>query len=205
MKILFPLLIFLSLFFGLLTGRLDAVASAALNSAADAVRLAFTLMGAVCLWSGMMEVADRAGLTKQLARLIAPLLRLIFGHPLPADTAEAAAANISANLLGLGNAATPLGLAAMEKFRRDAPSADEATDDMILFTVMNTSSLQLIPTTVAALRLAAGSESPMEILPAVWLVSVFSLAAALFAAKLFSRISLWMRSHTCIGGRCALF
>lgn len=205
MKILFPVLIFLSLFFGLLTGKLDAVASAALNSAAGAVRLAFNLMGALCLWSGMMEIADRAGFTKLLARLIAPLLRLIFGHPLPADTAEAAAANISANLLGLGNAATPLGLAAMEKFCRDAPPTDEATDDMILFTVMNTSSLQLIPTTVAALRLAAGSAAPMEILPAVWLVSILSLAAALFAAKFLSRIALWTKLHICIGGRRALF
>lgn len=197
MKWLFPILIFLSLFFGFVTGNLEAVSTAALNSAADAVRLSFTLMGTICLWSGMMEIADRAQLTKKLVWLISPLLRLIFGHKLSSNVAQAVAMNLSANLLGLGNAATPLGLTAMKAFQDELPPnlLDTATDDMILFTVMNTSSLQLIPTTIAALRLASGSKAPMEILPAVLLVSFISLTAAIAAAKLFSRFSRLKRRH----------
>lgn len=191
MKWLFPILIFMSLFFGLLTGNLEAVSTAALNSAAEAVRLSFTLMGAICLWNGMMEIANCAKITQKLVLLISPMLRLIFGHRLPPKVAQAVAMNLSANMLGLGNAATPLGLAAMKEFQNELPKncLDTASDDMILFTVMNTSSLQLIPTTIAALRLSSGSKAPMEILPAVLIVSLISLTVAILTAKLFSRFS----------------
>jgi len=191
MKWLFPILIFMSLFFGLLSGNLEAVSTAALNSASEAIRLSFTLMGAICLWSGMTEIANRAKITERLVLFISPLLRLIFGHRLPPKIAQAVAMNLSANMLGLGNAATPLGLAAMQEFQKELPKnhSDTASDDMILFTVMNTSSLQLIPTTIAALRLSTGSKAPMEILPAVLIVSVISLTAAILTARLFSRFS----------------
>ncbi|MDD6032091.1 MAG: nucleoside recognition domain-containing protein [Oscillospiraceae bacterium] len=187
MKGLFPLLIFLSLFFGILTENMEAVSRAALESAGQAVALSLTLAGTLCLWSGIMKIADRADLTEKLVRLIAPLLRLLFGRRLTPEASRAMAMNLSANLLGLGNAATPLGLAAMRELKKAAPEPNTATDEMILFTVMNTSSLQLIPTTVAGLRQAAGSAAPMEILPAVWLVSAASLAAAIGMAKLLRR------------------
>lgn len=189
MKWLFPLLIFLSLFFGMLTGNMEAVSKAALESAAEAVKLVFLLMSTVCLWSGMMKVAAASGITTYLVRILSPLLNLIFGKKLPEKAKQAIAMNISANLLGLGNAATPFGLTAMQELQGiKSEASDTASDEMVLFTVINTSSVQLIPTTVVGLRLACGSETPMDILPAVWIVSLITLTISVLAAKILSRI-----------------
>jgi len=186
MNKVFPLLIFISVFFGLLTGNTKAVAEAALGSAGDAVTLSFSLMGTICLWSGMMETANAAGITASLEKVLSVPVRLLFGKLSP-EAAQAITMNISANLLGLGNAATPTGLAAMRELQKSAPG-DTASDRMVLFTTVNTSSLQIIPTTLIGLRLACGSNAPAEILPAVWITSGAALAASVLAAKLLSRV-----------------
>ncbi|MDD2955703.1 MAG: nucleoside recognition domain-containing protein [Oscillospiraceae bacterium] len=178
----------LSLVFGLMNGRMGQVSAAALEGSSAAVTLSLKLLGAMCLWSGLMEVAERSRLTEKLSRLFTPVFRLLFHGLSPSSPAgRAIAMNVAANLLGLGNAATPLGLAAMRELAAQEPCHGAASDHMVLFVVLNTASLQLIPTTTAALRLAAGSSSPFEILPAVWCSSLCSVSAALLAAKLFQR------------------
>ena len=172
---------------GLLTGRGEAVAAAAMKGAAGAVELALSMAGVLCLWSGVMEVMRQAGLADGLSRLLGPVLRRLF--PQSADdreTMDAVAANVSANLLGLGNAATPLGLEAARRMARRSPGV--ASDSLCMLVVCNTASIQLIPATVASVRAAAGSAEPFDILPAVWLASGLSVGVGVLACKVLARL-----------------
>lgn len=187
MAILFPSMILISVLFGCLTGNMQAVSKAAIESAQDAVKIVLSLTGILCLWSGIMKISEMSSVTSGLTKIFSPFLRLLFGKKLPPKILTAIAMNLSANLLGLGNAATPLGIEVMTELEKiKTEPEDTASDEMILFTAMNSSSLQLIPTTVIGLRLACGSAAPMEILPAIWAVSLISFSASIFAAKLFS-------------------
>lgn len=187
MKWIFSGFIILAVFFGMISGRMDAVSNAALSSCGDAVGLMITLMGSMCLWSGLMRVADKAGLTEKLSRLFSPLIGLLFeGMDYKSAAAKAITLNMSANLLGLGNAATPLGITAMREMEKHNPVRGTATNNMAMFVVINTASLQLIPTTTAILRQAAGSVRPLDILPAVWVSSAVSVASGVLMAKLLS-------------------
>lgn len=175
-----------SLVFGLLTGRLDAVAAAALDGAGSAVQLGLAMAGVLCLWSGVMEVMNACGLSSELARVFRPLLRRLLPEACrDGETLAAVSANVSANLLGLGNAATPLGIRAARRMARGCGGV--ASDELCLLVVLNTASIQLIPATIASVRAAAGCRTPFDILPAVWLASVLSVTAGLLAAWLLSR------------------
>ena len=171
----------LSILFACRTGQTSALAGAALTGARAGVELSVSLAGTLCLWSGLAQVMERAGLTDGLSRLLRPLLRLLFPHTGPAALAPISA-NLSANLLGLGNAATPPGIQAIARMKA-ASGHGRATDDMCTLIVVNTASIQLIPATVAALRLSAGAGHPFDILPAVWLTSLCSVCAGIGAAK----------------------
>jgi spore maturation protein A len=176
-----------SLLFGLLGGRLEAVSAAALEGARSAVELCFSMAGALCLWSGVMEVMERSGVTAALAAAFRPLLRRLLPNACrDPETLGAVSGNVSANLLGLGNAATPLGMRAAERMARGCGGT--ASDELCLLVVLNTASIQLLPTTVAAVRGAVGARAPFDILPAVWLSSALSVSAGIFAARLLSRL-----------------
>ena len=155
-------------------------------SGAAAFRLALGLAGALCLWSGAAKALERAGGMRALARLV---FRRLFPQTAQDETAMGyLTANVAANLLGLGNAATPMGIAAVRRMQQRSGSA-RATDEMCRLIVLNTASIQLLPTTVAAVRAANGAAAPFDILPAVWLTSVCSVTAGLLAAFLFGRAS----------------
>ena len=181
----------LSLLCALALGRGSLLAPAALEGAASAVELGLGMAGALCLWMGVMEVMRRAGLAEKLARLLRPLLsRLYPDFRDDRGVMDTIAANVSANLLGLGNAATPLGLEAARRMSKKTPGV--AGDSLCMLVVCNTASIQLIPTTVAAVRLAAGCTAPFDILPAVWATSLCSVTVGILAAKTMAR--LWRRS-----------
>lgn len=166
-------------------GNMEALSAATLSGCGEAVTLVISLTGMLCLWCGLMKIAQQCRLTEAVARLFRPLTRLLFPElPAGSPALQAICMNLSANLLGLGNAATPLGLAAMQELQKLNRQKDTASNAMVTFVVLNTASLQLIPTTCAVLRQQAGSAAPMEILPAVWLSSVASTAAALTLARL---------------------
>lgn len=187
MKWIFSGLILLSVLFGVLNGRMDAVTGAALAECGRAVDLTLALMGSMCLWSGLMKIAERANLTEKISRAFSPMIRLLFGGlDYRSPAAKAIALNISANLLGLGNAATPLGIAAMKELNKINPHKSRASDNMVLFVVINTASLQLIPTTTALLRQNAGCATPLDIMPAVWVASLASLLSGIVVAKLLA-------------------
>ena len=180
-------MVVLSLLFGIATGRLDQVANAALEGANSAIELSLSMAGIMCLWSGVMEVLNVCGLSAGLARLFRPLLRRLMPESAKdEETLAAVSANVSANLLGLGNAATPLGIRAARRMARGCGGV--ASNDLCRLVVLNTASIQLLPATVASVRAAAGCATPFDILPAVWLASVLSVAAGLTASWLFSRI-----------------
>ncbi len=187
MSVIWTLMVGASILCALGLGNAPAVAAAALEGAAAGVELCIAMAGALCLWLGVMEVMRRSGLADGLSRLLRPILRRLFPD-FAGDKAvmDAVSANLSANLLGLGNAATPLGLEAARAMA--ARSHGVASDGLCMLVVCNTASLQLIPTTVASLRAAAGCAAPFDILPAVWLASAVSVAVGVCAAKLFARI-----------------
>ena len=183
-------MVVLSLVFGLITGRLDAVADAAMDGAASAVELSVSMAGVLCLWSGVMEIMNVCGLSAGLARLFRPLLRRLMPEASRDEkTLAAVSANVSANLLGLGNAATPLGIQAARRMARGCGGT--ASDELCLLVVLNTASIQLLPTTVAAVRSAHGCAAPLDILPSVWLSSLLSVTAGLLAARGLQ--ALWRR------------
>ncbi len=179
---IFTAMVAVSVLFGIYNGTMDAVSAAALSGANDAVTLCVGLLGVICLWSGVLEIMDRSGLSQILAAAFRPLLRKLFpdaaGDPV---TLSAISANISANLLGIGNAATPLGIQAAKRMAKGCGGT--ASDSLCRFIVLNTASIQLIPATVAGVRAACGAAEPFDILPAVWFASVLSVAAGLLAAR----------------------
>ena len=175
-----------SLCFGAAGQRLEAVSAAALEGASAAVRLLLSLAGPLCLWSGLLAAAEERGLSRQLSRLFRPLLcRLLPEASRDPETLAAVSENLSANLLGLGNAATPPGVRAARRMARN--SGGVAGEELCRLVVLNTASLQLLPTTVASLRAVHGCETPLDLLPAVWLSSLVSVAVGLSALWLLDR------------------
>lgn len=170
--------------FGLATGNISAVGNAVLDGAAGAVELTVSLCGIMCLWGGIMQVLTDAGAIRVLARLLSPVLKLFF--PDAAKSGEGAdeiAASIGANLLGVGNAATPLALRAMEKLQKSNPTPDTASPDMITLSVLNTASLSLLPSTIVALRRAAGATEPFAVVVPVWICSGAGALLALLLCR----------------------
>ena len=182
MTVIWTGMVVVSILCGLATGRGTEVAAAAVEGTHAAVELCLSIAGMMCLWTGVMEVMRRAGLADRLSRLLRPVLKRLY--PAVADdrgVMDSISANVSANLLGLGNAATPLGLDAARRMSRRSGAV--ASDALCMLVVCNTASIQLSPTTVATVRAAAGCAAPFDILPAVWLASAISVGVGITAAK----------------------
>lgn len=169
------------------TGNISVLSASVTEGAASAVELLLSIAGVLCFWSGIMEIAEKSHLTEALSKAFSPLLSKLFKNvPQNSSAMRYISLNITANLLGLGNAATPLGLSAMKELKKLNPNRLDAGDDMLLFVVLNTASLQLIPTTLCAYRQSYSSQAPYEILPAVWLTSAVALAVGITLAKTLS-------------------
>lgn len=184
-------LILLSFCSAVLTGNLTSLSKAAVDGAADAVQTAIMLLGAMCLWLGIMNIAEEAGITAIISRITAPIMRRLFPkYAGEKKVQEKITMNMAANMLGMGNAATPLGLDAMDEMQR-LSKQDTPTKEMILFVVMNTAAFQLIPSSVVTLRASYGSENPYDIMPYIWLVSLGSLIVCILACKVLEKV--WNR------------
>ena len=184
-------MLLLAVLAGAISGQLGAVSAAAMAGAERGAQLCLSLAGPLCLWAGLAAVLEGSGLSAKLAALLRPLLGRLF--PVAARDAQALekiSGNFTANLLGLGNSATPLGIAAVQRMHRLSGGGAAASDEMCRLIVLNTASIQLLPTTVAAQRASAGAARPFAILPAVWLTSLGSVTVGLLAAGLFAR---WRR------------
>lgn len=172
---------------GVVNGRLEEVTQAAFASAGNAVELCIGLMGIMCLWSGLMKVMEKSGIIRVLARIGSPVMSLLFPRLAGNKKAQGAIVmNLAANFMGLGNAATPLGIKAMEELQKANGGGDTASDSMCMFLVLNTSAIQLIPATVIAIRMDAGSSAPSEIMACVWFASLCATMAGIAAVRLLS-------------------
>lgn len=197
MSVIWTGMVVLSVVYGLISGHGPAVAAAAVEGARAAVEMCLTMAGVMCLWMGVMEVMKRAGLAEKISRLLRPVLGWLYPDcRRDRETMDAISANVSANLLGLGNAATPLGIQAARRMARKTPGV--ASDSLCMLVVCNTASIQLIPATVASVRLAAGCKTPFDILPAVWLASAVSVTVGALAAKVCAR--LWPSNQNNMSG-----
>ena len=178
----------ISLIFSLLNGSASAVSGAIVSGAQAGITLSLSMAGTICLWSGVAEVMQGAGLTGMLSRLLSPLTGRIFpGTRKDPVLAQDLCANICANFLGLGNAATPLGIRAVKRMK-DPQNPTMATNDMCRLIVLNTASIQLIPANVAAVRASLGCPTPFDILPAVWITSLCSAGLGLTAAYFMGKV-----------------
>lgn len=183
LSVVWTVFLVLALLGGIATGRTGEVTAAVTAGASEAVTLAISITGLMCFWSGMMELMQVSGLAARLSRLMMPVLRPLFGSAAADKQAmEAVSANVTANLLGLSNAATPLGLQAADRLyalagKRGAP------DSVLTLIVLNATSIQLIPSTVAAIRAACGAKAPFDIMLPVWGASAASVAVVLLCSR----------------------
>lgn len=176
-------LVIISIICSVFLGNTEDLSKSLVDSGASSIELIITMAGIICLWTGIMKIAVESGLTSVFAKVFSPLLRPLFPNlDKDSDAFKSISMNISANLLGLGNAATPFGLKAMEQLHTLNNKAETASNEMVIFVVMNTASLQLLPTTLASLRQSYGSSAPFEIIVPVWISSACALAAALICA-----------------------
>ena len=190
MKVILVAIPVISFIFAAVNGRMGEMSESILAKSGEAVELVISICGMMCFWCGMMKVAEKSGLLEKLSKLLAkPLCWLFCGIKRGGRAAGLVAMNIAANVLGLGNASTPLGIAAMKAIAEEEGTDGIASDNMIMLAVLNTASLQIIPATAAALRAANGAEKPMDILPCVWIVTAYSLFIAVFTAKMCAKFS----------------
>ena len=177
-------MIIIAIICSVLTGRIAEISSALIDGAADGVGLTISLMGIMCLWTGIMNIAEGTGITKLVAKMLSPLMKILFPKLKDKRAKDAIVMNMTANMLGLSNAATPFGLKAMEELKRLSPHR-VASDEMCMFIVINTASIQLIPSTVIALR--QGAATPTDIIIPVWLCSICVVTIGILAVKIFSK------------------
>lgn len=180
-------MIVLSFIAGLINNNIEAVTAGAIDGCGEGVTLCVSLLGIMCLWTGIAKIAERSGLINIFAKFLRPLTKLLFPRLKPDSPAVSAMVmNIMANFFGMGNAATPLGIRAMKELDKINPG-DEASDEMCTFAVLNTASIQLIPSTLISLRQTYGSQNPGIIIVPVWIASIGAICAAVIAAKIFEK------------------
>ena len=190
LNIIWPVFIILSFSYAIFSGNLEQLNNSIFESTADAVNLCINLLGTICLWNGIMQIASKTTILQKLTRFLKPVIRFLFpeiqGNSI---VYQEIAMNMVANILGLGNAATPLGLKAMKSMQKENPQKDTLTNSMATFIILNTASIQIIPTTVIAIRSSLGSENSTSIVFPVWIATVCAAVAGITATKLFIKFS----------------
>lgn len=188
MNYIWGILMILSVVCALMTGRINQLSDSVLTGAAESVKFVISILGMMAFWTGIMKIAEESKVTDILAKILSPILKVLFNEKNTSSSAfKAICMNITANLLGLGNAATPFGIKAMKEMQKSNPHPDTATNSMIMFIIVNTASLQLIPTFLCALRQQHGAENPLNILPILWATSVISLVVGVCVTKIFEK------------------
>ena len=178
-------MIIISIAIGILKGSATEMVNAIFDSTKTATENSINIIGMICLWSGIMKVAESCGIVNKLSKIVNPFLKILFPKLRKDDEARGfIALNMTANLLGLGNVATPLGLNAMEKLQEENNNKDVLSDEMLMLIVINTASIQLIPTSIIALRVAHGSENPVIVVVPILIASIASVITGILLVKL---------------------
>ena len=185
---IWPLFILVSFIFSIITGNIENFNNSIFSSCNQAVELTIKLFGTMCLWNGLMKIVQETSLISRLSNMIGPVMKILFPKIKKEDKEyKEITVNIIANLLGIGNAATPLGIKAMQTMQEKNPDKERITDSMALFIVLNTASLQLIPTTVIVVRASLGSTNAVQIILPVWIATITADLAGIIASKILMK------------------
>ena len=188
LNIVWPIFIIISIIYAFFVGRIEQVNTSIFESAESTVNLTLTFFGTLCLWNGIMEIASNTTLMEKLTRFLSPLMRILFPEIKKQDKEyKEISMNMVANILGLGNAATPLGLRAMETMQEKNVNKDKLTNSMAMLIVINTASLQVIPTTVIAIRTSLNSSNPTSIIVPVWIATIVTFITVVVISKILSK------------------
>lgn len=183
LNILWPIFIIISIVYAIFSGNIENLNNSIFESTESAVNLTLTLLGMTCLWSGIMEVASKTEIMEYLSKILKPITKRLFPN-LSGKSYDNIIMNIIANILGLGNAATPLGLKAMKELQKENSNKEELSDNMMMLIVLNTASLQIIPTTIIAIRSSLGSENPTKIIFPVWISTICAAVVGIILTKI---------------------
>ncbi|MBQ2938048.1 MAG: hypothetical protein IJE05_04130 [Clostridia bacterium] len=189
LNIVWPGFIIISVIFAILSGNLAELNNSIFESTSTAVNLSITLLGTMCLWSGIMKIASRTSAMQKITNILAPIMKLLFPKlKKDSEIYQEISMNMVANILGLGNAATPLGIKAMKSMQENNSDKKVLTNEMVTLIVLNTASIQIIPTTVIAIRNSLGSENPTAIIVPVWIATICAAVAGIVATKIFIKL-----------------
>lgn len=188
LNILWPVFIIISIVYAIISGNIENLNNSIFESTDSSVNLTLTLLGTTCLWSGIMEIASKTQIIEYLSRFLKPIVNKLF-FELDENSYNNIVMNIIANILGLGNAATPLGLKAMQELQKENDNKDELSDNMIMLIVLNTASLQIIPTTIIAIRSSLGSTNPTKIIFPVWISTICAGVVGIICAKIIIKFT----------------
>ena len=189
LNVIWPIFIIISVIYAFLCGNIENVSNGIFSSLNDVIDLSLTLLGTMCLWNGIMEIARNTSFVDRLCKMLNPLIKILFPRLENEKATREISMNIVANFLGLGNAATPLGLKAMKTLQEDNKIKDTLNNYMVMFIVLNTASLQLIPTNVIAIRNSLGSNSPSGIIFPVWIATIIAAIVGITATKILINLS----------------
>ena len=188
LNIIWPLFIIISYVYAIFTGHISEINNSVFESCESAVKLSITFLGTMCLWNGIMQIAQKTTLINKLTNFLKPIMRFLFpdieeNNPVHKEISM----NMIANILGLGNAATPLGIKAMKSMQKENKKKDTLTNSMAMFIIINTASIQIIPTTVIAIRSSLGSQNPTSIILPVWIATIAAAIAGVTGAKILMK------------------
>ena len=190
LNLVWPIFIIISFSYAIFSGNLQNLNTSIFDSVEDAVNLSITMLGTMCLWSGVINVAKNTNIMKKMNTILKPIIKFLFPEIKENKKAQSEISmNMVANILGLGNAATPLGLKAMETLQEENKNKQELSNSMIMLIVINTASIQIIPTTIIAIRSSLGAENPTSIIVPVWIATVCAAIAGISITKLLIRYS----------------
>lgn len=188
LNIVWPIFIIISIVYAFFVGRIEQVNTSIFESAESTVNLTLTFFGTLCLWNGIMEIASNTSLMEKLTKFLSPLMRILFPEVKKQDKEyKEISMNMVANILGLGNAATPLGLKAMETMQEKNNNKERLSNSMAMLIVINTASLQIIPTTVIAIRTSLNSTNPTSIIVPVWIATIAAFVTVVVMSKILSK------------------
>lgn len=196
LNIIWPVFILISLVYAMYSGNLEKMNNSIFESAESSVELTITFLSTICLWTGIMKIAQKTKIMKYLSILLKPIINFLFPeYKNNEEIKKEISMNMIANILGLGNAATPLGLKVMKNMQKDNKDKKVLTNSMAMFIVINTASLQVIPTTVIAIRNSLNSENPTKIIIPVWVATISAFIVVVITTKIFINIDKKRRKY----------
>ena len=186
LNIVWPIFIIISFVYGIFSGNLKELNSSIFESINSVIELSLNLLGTMCFWCGIMKIATETTVAEKLTKILKPIIRIIFPEVRKnSKTEKEISMNMIANILGLGNAATPLGLKAMKSMQEENKDKEKLTNSMTMFIILNTASIQIIPTTVIAIRNSLGSDNPTKIIFPIWIASISAALVRNYTNKNF--------------------